>query len=83
MPSVLGAAEGFLRVEPFGGLWFLSNNIQTEERRDRHFVRAARFYVALEVLGEARSSRHRNLVSHDIHELNNAAILQHLAHTAS
>ena len=41
MPSVLGAAEGFLRVEPLGGLLFLSNNTRHEERRDRHFVRTA------------------------------------------
>jgi hypothetical protein len=47
---VLGAAEGFLRVEPLGGLSFLSNDIRREERRDRHFVRAARFWVALTVL---------------------------------
>ena len=39
MPSVLGAAEGFLRVEPLGGLLFLSNNIRHEERGDRHLVK--------------------------------------------
>ena len=56
MPSVLGAAEGFLRVEPLGGLLFVSNSIQNEERRDRHFVRTVCFCVALKALREARTS---------------------------
>ena len=80
---MLGAAEGFLRVEPLGGLSFLSDNIRNEKRRDRHFAEndaLLRCVESLERGAVGSNLRHRNP---DIHEFNNAAVLQHLAHTAS